>query len=162
MEAKSLELKQVRPEEFDVQILWQLVCEGRLYIREKTIEKSEETIREEGIHSILQYVSHIDECTSEKYQSTIHQLWERILRSPELSDSFFLTRYKNSRGLPNWYKVNVVMVFLLEQNIYNNDNYTAVQLHLKMEQTTKRTKHYTGMDRYLLNGKERSILKKML
>ena len=64
--------------------------------------------------------------------------------------------------MPNWYKVNVVMVFLLEQNVYCKDIYTAVQLHLKMEQTNKRTKHYTGMDRYLLNGKERSILKKML
>lgn len=162
MEAKSLELKQVRPEEFDVQILWQLVCEGRLYIREKTIEKSEETIREEGIHSILQYVSHIDECTSEKYQSTIHQLWEQILHSPELEDLFFLNRYKNTRGQPNWYRVNVVMVFLLEQNVYCRDTYTAMELHMKMEQTDKRTKFYTGMGRYLLENKERSILKKML
>ena len=162
MEAKSLELKQVRPEEFDVQILWQLVCEGRLYIREKTIEKSEETIREEGIHSILRYVSHIDECTSEKYQSTIHQLWEQILHSPELEDLFFLNRYKNTRGQPNWYRVNVVMVFLLEQNVYCRDTYTAMELHMKMEQTDKRTKFYTGMGRYLLENKERSILKKML
>ena len=162
MEAKSLELKQVRPDEFDVQILWQLVCEGRLYIREKTIEKSEETIREEGIHSILQYVSHIDECTSEKYLSNIRQLWVQILHSPELEDLFFLNRYKNTRGQPNWYRVNVVMVFLLEQNVYCRDTYTAMELHMKMEQTDKRTKFYTGMGRYLLENKERSILKKML
>lgn len=161
MEAKSLELKQVRPEDFDVEMLWQLVCEGRLYIQPKVEQKSEQTNREEGIQAILQYVSHIDACASEKYQPTIRQLWERILRSPELENSFFLSRYKSSRGLPNWYRVNVVMVFLLEQNVYCKDCYTAVQLHLKMEQTNKRTKYYTGMDRYLLDGKERSFLKKM-
>ena len=162
MEAKSLELKQVRPEDFDVQMLWQLVCEGRLYIRPKAEQKSEQTNREEGIQAILQYVSHIDACASEKYQPTIRQLWERILRSSELGDLFFFNRYKSNRGLPNWYRVNVVMVFMLESNVYRNDIYTAVQLHMMMEQTDKRTKSYTGMGRYQLERKERSILKKML
>ena len=147
---------------FDIHALKQAFQDGRLYIRPKAVEKSEETIREEGIHSILQYVSHIDECTSEKYLSNIRQLWEQILHSPELEDLFFLNRYKNTRGQPNWYRVNVVMVFLLEQNVYCRDTYTAMELHMKMQQTDKRTKFYTGMGRYLLENKERSILKKML
>ena len=147
---------------FDIHALKQAFQEGRLYIRPNAEEKSEETIREEGIHSILQYVSHIDECTSEKYLSNIRQLWEQILHSPELEDLFFLNRYKNTRGQPNWYRVNVVMAFLLEQNVYCKNTYTAMELHMKMEQTDKRTKFYTGMGRYLLENKERSILKKML
>ena len=162
MEAKCLDFKQIRPKEFDVQMLWQLACEGHLYIKEKTDEKTEENIREEGIRSILHYVSHIDECVSEKYLSNIRQLWEQILHSPELEDLFFLNRYKNTRGQPNWYRVNVVMAFLLVQNVYCRDTYTAMELHMKMEQTDKRTKFYTGMGRYLLENKERSILKKML
>lgn len=162
MEAKNLELKQVRPEDFDVEMLWQLVCEGRLYIQPKVEQKSEQTIREEGIHAILQYVSHIDACASEKYKPAIRQLWEQILRSSELGDLFFLNRYENIRGQPNWYRVNVVMVFLFENNVYRNDIYTAVQLHKKMEQADKRSKYYTGMGRYQLDRKERSILKKML
>ena len=162
MEAKSLELKQVRPEDFDVEMLWQLVCEGRLYIQPKVEQKSEQTNREEGIQAILQYVSHIDACASEKYQPTIRQLWEQILRSSELGDLFFLNRYKSNRGLPNWYRVNVVMVFLQENKVYRNDSYTAVQLHMMMEQTDKRSKYYTGKGRYRLERKERAILKKML
>lgn len=162
MEAKKIELKQVSLEDFDVQMLRQLAQEGRLYYDPKEEEKSEETIREEGIRSILQYVSHIDVCASEKYLSNIRQLWERILRSPELGDLFFLNRYQSKRGLPNWYRVNVVMAFLLETNVYRNDLYTAVQLHMMMEQTNKRSKYYTGMGRYQLERKERSILKKML
>ena len=147
---------------FDIHALKQAFQEGRLYIKQTTEEKTETTIREEGIRSILQYVSHIDECVSEKYLSNIHQLWNRILHSSELEDLFFLNRYKNTRGQPNWYRVNVVMVFLLEQNVYCRDTYTAMELHMKMEQTDKRTKFYTGMGRYLLENKERSILKKML
>ena len=147
---------------FDIHALKQAFQEGRLYIQQTTEEKTETTIREEGIRSILQYVSHIDECVSEKYLSNIHQLWEQILHSPELEDLFFLNRYKNTRGQPNWYRVNVVMVFLLEQNVYCRDTYTAMELHMMMEQTDKRTKFYTGMGRYLLENKERSILKKML
>ena len=147
---------------FDIHTLKEAFLEGRLYIKQTTEEKTETNIREEGIHSILQYVSHIDECTSEKYLSNIRQLWEQILHSPELEDLFFLNRYKNTRGQPNWYRVNVVMVFLLEQNVYCRDTYTAMELHMKMEQTDKRTKFYTGMGRYLLENKERSILKKML
>ena len=160
MEAKRF--KQIRPNEFDMQELMLLAKEGRLYIKQTIEEKTETTIREEGIRSILQYVSHIDECVSEKYLSNIRQLWEQILHSPELEDLFFLNRYKNTRGQPNWYRVNVVMVFLLEQNVYCRDTYTAMELHMKMEQTDKRTKFYTGMGRYLLENKERSILKKML
>lgn len=160
MEAKRF--KQIRPNEFDMQELMLLAKERRLYIKQTTEEKTETTIREEGIRSILQYVSHIDECVSEKYLSNIHRLWEQILHSPELEDLFFLNRYKNTRGQPNWYRVNVVMVFLLEQNVYCRDTYTAMELHMKMEQTDKRTKFYTGMGRYLLENKERSILKKML
>lgn len=147
---------------FDIHALKQAFQEGRLYIKQTTEEKTETTIREEGIRSILQYVSHINECASEKYLSNIHQLWNRILHSSELEDLFFLNRYKNTRGQPNWYRVNVVMAFLLEQNVYCKNTYTAMELHMKMEQTDKRTKFYTGMGRYLLENKERSILKKML
>ena len=160
MEAKRF--KQIRPNEFDMQELLLLAKEGRLYIKQITEEKSETNIRDEGIRSILQYVSRIDECASEKYRPNIRKLWERILHSSELGDLFFLNRYKSNRGQPNWYRVNVVMAFLLEQNVYCKDIYTVMELHMKMEQTDKRTKFYTGMGRYLLENKERSILKKML
>ena len=147
---------------FDIHTLKEAFLEGRLYIKQTTEEKTETNIREEGICSILHYVSPIDECVSAKYLSNIRHHWEQILHSPELEDLFFLNRYKNTRGQPNWYRVNVVMAFLLEQNVYCKNTYTAMELHMKMEQTDKRTKFYTGMGRYLLENKERSILKKML
>ena len=51
---------------FDIHTLKEAFLEGRLYIKQTTEEKTVRTNREEGIQAILQYVSHIDECTSEK------------------------------------------------------------------------------------------------
>ncbi len=146
--------KMVRVEDFNIDKLRDAFVEGRLYIQSPTPEKS----REAGIQAILRYVSRIDACASEAYQSTIHTLWEKILRSPELGNLFFLERYKNSRGQPNWYRVNATVMALLEHNVYCRDTYTAIQLHMLMGQTTKRTNHYSGMGRYLLNRKELAIL----
>ena len=146
--------KMVRVEDFNIDKLRDAFVEGRLYIQSTTAEKS----REAGIQAMLRYVSRIDACASEAYQSTIHTLWEKILRSPELGNLFFLERYKNSRGQPNWYRVNATVMALLEHNVYRQDTYTAIQLHLKMEQSTKLTNHYSGMGRYLLNRKELAIL----
>ena len=144
----------VQVEDFNIDNLKKAFLEGRLYIQSLPPEKS----REAGIQAILRYVSRIDACASDAYRSSIHTLWEQILCSPELGDLFFLNRYSNSRGEPNWYRVNVVMAVLLENNIYKRDAYTAVQLHLMMEQSEKRNSHYTGMNRYLLGRDQIKLL----
>ncbi len=146
--------KMVQVEDFNIDNLKKAFLEGRLYIQSSTPEKS----REAGIQAILRYVSRIDACASDAYRSSIHTLWEQILCSPELGDLFFLNRYSNSRGEPNWYRVNVVMAVLLENNIYKRNAYTAVQLHLMMEQSEKRNSHYTGMNRYLLERDQIKLL----
>ena len=45
---------------YDIDALREAFLEGRLYIQQTTEEKSETSIREKGIHDILQYVSRID------------------------------------------------------------------------------------------------------
>ena len=144
----------VRVKHFDLATLQQAFQEGRLYIQ----PKAPEATREESIQSILQYVSRIDACASPAYASTIQLLWQELLHSTELSHLFFLDRYSSNRGTPNWYRVNVVMTILLEHNIYRQDEYTAVQLHLRMEQSIKRNSHYTGMNRYELERQQIRIL----
>ena len=103
-------------EDFDIDTLREAFLQRRLYIQK--VEKSEASIREEGIQAILQYVARIHACASRAFASSIHQLWDEILRSPELGDLFFLNRYSNNRGMPNWYRVNAVVATLLEKNIY--------------------------------------------
>lgn len=148
--------KIVLVKDFDIDLLREAFLQRRLYIQTK--EKPEKNIREKGICAILQYVSRIDACTSPAYASSIHRLWEEILRSTELGDMFFLNRYSSNRGKPNWYRVNAVMTILLEHNIYQRDKYTAVDLHLLMEQSNQRNSHYTSMNRYLLEKHQVKIL----
>ena len=145
-------------EDFNIDTLREAFQQGRLYIHLPEAANS----REEGIQAILQYVSRIDTCVSDACQSTIRQLWEQVLRSPELGDLFFLNRYSSNRGKPNWYRVNAIVATLLELDVYRKEDYTALQLHLMMEQVQKRNNHYNGMNRYLLDRKEMSILLQML
>lgn len=161
MSKKSTE-KLVPVKEFDVEKIHEAFREGRLFILPATEKPTEETLRKEGIRAILQYVSRIDGCASEKYLPTIRRLWEQMLHSAELGPLFFLNRYNSNRGQPNWYRVNAVATTLLNLNVYRKDLYTGVQLHLMMEQSEKRNNHYTGMNRYLLDKKEYSALKRML
>lgn len=143
-------------EDFDIDTLKEAFLQRRLYIQK--VEKSEASVREEGIQAILQYVARIHACASRAFASSIHQLWDEILRSPELGDLFFLNRYSSNRGMPNWYRVNAVVTVLLEKNIYNRSIYTSIQLHLMMEQAEKRNSHYTSMNRYLLERHQIKIL----
>lgn len=146
-------------EDFNIDTLRQAFMEGRLYILPSA---TTDDIHQEGIRSILQYVSRIDTCASSQYAPTIHRLWEEILHSPQLGPLFFLGRYRSSRGRPNWYRVNAVVMALLEHNVYRKDAYTALQLHMLMEQTTVRTNHYSGMNRYLLQREEMALLLQLL
>ncbi len=141
--------------DFDIDTLRKAFLEGRLYILQPATPSD---IREESIRKILHYVSRIDACASDKYRSTIRLLWERILHSPELGELFFLSRYSTTRGQPNWYRVNAVVLALLEHGIYCQGRYTAVELHLLMEQSTRRNSHYTSMNRYLLERHHMKIL----
>ena len=63
---------------FDIHLLEEAFLENRLYIKPKAEGISEETIREEGIQSILQYVSHIDESVSEKFISFGSKFFVRL------------------------------------------------------------------------------------
>ena len=150
----------VQVEDFNIDTLREAFLQGRLYIQ--TVTTFQKDHQEENIQAILQYVARIDRCASKTYQSIINQLWEHLLRSPQLSHLFFFNRYNNSRGQPNWYRVNATVMVLLEHNVYRRDTYTAIQLHMLMEQTTKRTNHYSGMNRYLLDRKDIATLLQML
>ena len=162
MASKTSNLKQVTPDDFDINILRQAALEGRLFISQATDSQTIQSQRNEGINQILTYVSRIDTCVSPQYVSVITQLWNHILYSEELGGLFFFQRYASSRGKVNWFRVNAVVTTMLEMGVYRKQDFTAVQLHLLMEQTTRRTNHYTGMSRYLLARNEIMTLKGFL
>lgn len=156
---KSSKLIQVRPSDFNVTLLRQAMQEGRLFI--VAPQTSPKEIREKGIHRILRYVSRIDDCASPEYRSRIHLLWDRLLRCPELGELFFFSRYSHNRGQPNFYRANAVCFVLLEMGIYSRE-FTAVDLHLRLEQTEKRNGYYTGSSKYYPQHTEIAKIKAIL
>lgn len=146
-------------ETFDLNRLFQAFNEGRLFIIPH--EESVEELREKGIHSILEYVSRIDDCTSSIYRSHIRMIWEQILRDPVLGNLFFYTRYARNRGEVNWYRVTAAVCLLHDWNVYRND-FTSTQLHCVLEGAKKRNSRYTGMSRYLFDHDYFALIRKKL
>lgn len=73
-------LKQVRPEDFDVEALMAAAREGRLYVDESKEEVSIEAVKE----NVRAYVARISPLVSRRYVGLIDELWERIFGSDVL------------------------------------------------------------------------------
>ena len=116
--------------------------------------------REESIQAILAYVARIDDCAEEAYRPYMQAIWEAILRSETLGDSFFLYRYENNRGEPNFYRVTAAVEILRQKGVYRKE-FRPIDLHRRMEQLGSHDKpvsSYSSKDRYYLNKQERDEL----
>lgn len=149
-----------RVENFDIEALRQAFNEGRLYVQPR--QENPEELRERGIHSILEYVSRIDDCTSSIYRTHIRAIWTALLTDETFSPLFFFSRYASNRGEVNWYRVNVLICLLREHDVYQSKLYTGVSLHLRCERAARRNTHYTCMNRYLLEHHDMVIFKRIL
>ena len=96
-----------------------------------------------------------------RINAQVHEIWVSILHDEQLQPLFFLTRYSRKRGQVNWYRVTAVVCLLHEQGVYQQE-VSAVQLHCTLEGTECRTKHYSGMSRYLLDQPEIRVVKQIL
>ena len=116
--------------------------------------------REQSIQAILAYVARIDDCAEEAYRPYMQAIWEAILRSETLGVSFFLYRYENNRGEPNFYRVTAAVEILRQKGVYRKE-FRPIDLHRRMEQLGSHDKpvsSYSSKDRYYLNKQERDEL----
>ena len=156
MEVKKQHLQPVLPEDFkDMEGLQRAAHEGRLFIVPPT--PSADTT-EQRIAEILAYV---DRLSPYALNAQVHEIWVSILHDEQLQPLFFLTRYSQKRGQVNWYRVTAVVCLPHEQGVYQQE-VSAVQLHCTLEGTECRTKHYSGMSRYLLDQPEIRVVKQIL
>ena len=88
-------------------------------------------------------------------------IWQAILHDADLSPLFFLTRYRNTRGKINWYRVMVVVCLLREKGIYRED-ISAKELCKYIEGAPQSHTHYSGMGRYQLELRQRQLLYRIL
>ena len=124
-------------------------------------ELTDAELRENGIQAILVYVSRIDFCSSERYQPFMHEMWERILRDSILGNCFFMEKGK-CKNKPNWYRVTMVVGILRERNVYRKDEFNFLQLHLLLEETTRRNGRYSGSTLYYLDYEVNKLLMKII
>lgn len=138
---KKQNLKEVTLDDFNIAALRKAAREGRLFIQPSAISPEEE--KRQSLADVLKYVSRIDQCVCAEWQDGIHQLWQEIIRVPELADCLITTRGKR-QGKPNYYRVTSLVAYLLEKSVYRKQDFSTVDLHLILEQTDHRNSIYTG------------------
>ena len=75
-------LKQVRPEDFDVEALIAVAREGRLYVDEKKKTVNKEQVKRD----VRAYVARISPLVTRRYSSLIDELWDEIFSNDVLMD----------------------------------------------------------------------------
>ena len=136
MDTRKQQLRKVRPEDFDADALLRAAREGRLFIAPAA--------ERHPITEVLDYVERIREYATNPH---VREIWEAILSHEQLAPLFYLDRYASKRGQINWYYVTAIVIILHSNGVYRKD-VSDTQLHLCLEQTSKRNGRYTGSNKY--------------
>lgn len=143
-------LKQVRPEDFDVEALMAAAREGRLYV-----EDSRKSVNEEDIKSeVRAYVARIGPFVSKGFRSSVDDLWEQILTN----DDFIalLTPGTKARKCKAFDKYNVMRIIgvLREKGVYKPYSDRKYDALLEPDSKDSPYRKYLGM-----GLEQRSLLK---
>lgn len=138
---KKKDLKQLRPEEFDVKALLAAAREGRLYIE----ESKKEVCRDVIIKEVRSYIERIKVLVTKEFSSSIDDLWDEILSTEEFVA--VLTPSCKARKCREFNKYGVMRIIgvLREHGVY--EYYNDSRFNFLLEQTDKDTPYrkYLGM-----------------
>ena len=153
---KVKDLKQVRPEDFNVELLIAAAREGRLYVDEGKKIVSKEEIKKE----VRAYVARIRVFVTPKFRSSIDELWEQILACDDFIE--FLTPGSKSRKCREFNKYNVMRIIgvLREKDVYErySDRKYASLLELTDKDCSYRSYLGMGLEQRHLLVKIREIV----
>ena len=160
MDTQKQPLREVRIEDFNIALLRRAARQGRLFIAPETPadEFQESSKRQQLIDSILTYVQSIAPYSP---YPCVGDIWDAVLHDQRLAPLFFLTRYSQSRGTVNWYRVTALMCLMRELGVYQTE-IPASRLHCILEGTNRRTNYYTGMGKYLFEKAEIKAIREIL
>lgn len=151
-------LKQVRPEDFDVKALMVAAREGRLYVDESKKEVSRDIV----IKEVRAYIGRIKVLVTKGFSSSVDDIWEHILSTEEFV--VFLTPCSKAKKCREFDKYNVMRIIgvLREKGVYEDFNDTKYNNIL--EQTDKDTPYRKylrmGLEQHHLLVKLRQIVAK--
>lgn len=124
-------LKQVQPEDFNVELLLAAAREGRLYVDETRCEVSKDDV----IKEVRAYVQRIDVYVTKEFRSSIGDLWKEILSCDEFIELLTPSRKAKKCQVFNKYYVMRIIGVLREKDVYeplSDSKYIAL-----LEQTDK-------------------------
>ena len=113
---KLKKLKQVRPEDFDVELLMAVAREGRLFVDEPKSTVSKEEVKRE----VRAYVARIRVFVTPKFRSSIDELWENIFQCDILME--ILMPKPKARKCKTFDKYGVMRIIcvLREKGVYEH------------------------------------------
>ena len=152
-------LTKVGPEGFDAARLLQAAREGRLYVKESAPEESRGERRMRCQDEALAYVAAIDRYAADEWRPYIKKLWKAIVNDMSFAPRLVMAR----KGELNRYFLTALVSNLQTLGVYRPSvEVSQIELHLKLERTTKRTTIFNNWDKYSICPKERARLRDIL
>lgn len=148
-------LRRLSLRDFDAELLEELTREGRVYIRLPQVND-----QNAYKHEVLEYVKPIRDYAAREWLSAVDDLWAQIVEADPFRD--FLSMKKGLQaGHLNRYAVTLLVSRLQNMGIYRQD-VAMLTLHLRMENTTKKNKYYTGCGNYVLPREAIRLLRQLI
>ena len=109
---------------------------------------------------VLDYVRRIEEYAADAWQEVIARLWQQIVEAPCFRECLTM---KNGiqAGHMNRYTVTNIVCFMRNKGVYRS-SMSMMELHLRLEQTTRKNKYFKSSSSYELNHDARTLLRQLL
>lgn len=136
----AVKLKQIRPEDFDMQVLMTAASEGRLYMA----ERGQTTNKADTINEVRAYIQRIRGFVTPPFKDSVDDIWERIF-----ADDDFLELLKpgnKTRKCKTFDKYSVMRLIgvLREKGVY--EYYSDRKYNALLEQSQDSPyRRYLGM-----------------
>ena len=151
-------LRQVRPEGFDVERLWAAAREGRLFIDEERKPSN----RKEVSRAVLAYVGRIRRFATRDFKASVDSLWEEILCC-DIFEEYLLPKSK-ARKCKDFDKYNLVRIVGVLRNLgvyeWYGDRKMMAQLEMSDKDSSYRSYLGKGIEEFVLRRKLREIVEK--
>ncbi len=146
------QLRKVRPEDFDAEMLMAAAREGRLYLDMTHDEATLEQLLARCQREALDYVSAIEDYVAPDWQPNIKELWTALLRDAFFAPQLVLQKGR-SQGQLNKYLVTNIVDCMRGIKVYQCE--TLLELHKKMEGVGKKNSIYKSAGMYCLNWEQK-------
>ena len=134
-------LKQVRPEDFDVENLLAASREGRLYVDDNKNTVSKEQI----VREVRAYIERINAFVTYKYCSSVDKLWEQILATDDFSQYLMPGTKARKCRVFNKYNVMRIIGVLREKGVYEQYSDRDFDALLEPNEKDSPYRRYLGM-----------------